>query len=103
METLNLAVISGNIGEAAKVIRNPGLEEYCEFTVITYKSIKTDSGKVKFKEEIPVVMLRPGTIAKYLTKGKAVVVQGRVSPLSEEGPNLIASSVTFPGSKNNDD
>ena len=106
METLNLAVISGNIKDAAQVTQAPGLGEYCSFAVITYKSIKTESGKVKVKEEIPVVMFRPGTIAKYLTKGKAVVVQGRVAPRSEvgrDGPTMIASSVTFPGSKHHDD
>ena len=103
METLNLAVISGNIGETAKVIRSADMEDYCEFSVITFKSIKTGTGKVKIKEEVPVVMFRPGTIAKYLTKGKAVVVQGRVAPQGEGKPNLIAASVTFPGSKNNDD
>ena len=51
-------------------------------------------------------MFRPGTIAKYLTRGKAVVVQGRVAPHSEvgrDGPTMIASSVTFPGSKSHDD
>ncbi len=106
METLNLAVISGNIKEVAQVTQPPGLDEYCSFAVITYKSIKTESGKVKMKEEIPVVMFRPGTIAKYLTKGKAVVVQGRVAPHSESsrgGPTMIASSITFPGSKHHDD
>lgn len=103
METLNLAVISGNIGEPAEVFNQAGSESYCRFTVVTYKSVRTDSGKTKFREEIPVVMLRPGTISKYLTKGKAVVVQGRVAPKKQDGPTLIAASVTFPGSKHNDD
>ena len=98
METLNLAVISGNIGSDATLYSVDGIE-YCDFSVITFRSVKTEQGKSKVKEEHRVTMFRPGTILKYLTKGKAVVIQGRVAPVTSKGLNIIASSVTFPGNK----
>lgn len=103
METLNIAVISGNISQPARVVDVSGSGECCLFSVVTYKMTKTGDTKVRFREEIPVAMYRPGTIAKYLTKGKPVVVQGRIAPDTEGVSNLIASSVTFPGSKSNDE
>lgn len=103
METLNLAVISGNIGEPASVMKSRDGGEYCVFSVITYKVVKTDGVKTRIKEEVPVLMNRPGTIAKYLVRGKPVVVQGRVASLEDQSSNLIASAVTFPGSKTHDE
>lgn len=101
METLNLAVVSGNIGSEAKLYELEGIE-CCDFSVITYRSMKTEAGKSKIKEEHLVTMFRPGTIYKYLTKGKAIVVQGRVAPVGSRGPNIIATSVTFPGNRSQD-
>jgi single-stranded DNA-binding protein len=96
METLNLVVISGNISSDAVLYESNGIE-YCDFSVVTFRSAKTDSGKVKSREEHHVTMFRPGTISKYLTKGKSVLIQGRVAPANSKGPNIIATSVTFPG------
>ena len=103
METLNLAVISGNIGEPASVLKSSDGSEYCVFSVITYKVVKTENGKTRIKEEIPVLMNRPGTIAKYLLRGKSVVIQGRVASLEDKSSNLIASAITFPGNKTHDE
>ncbi len=101
METLNLAVVSGNISSGATLYETDGIE-YCDFSVITFRSIKTEDRKSKVREEHRITMLRPGTIYKYLTKGKAVVVQGRVAPSGSKGPNIIATSVTFPGNRSQD-
>lgn len=99
METVNVAVISGNIAETAKVYRGDGISEFCEFIIINYRAVRVGDVKKKVREEIPVIMFSPGTIAKYLTKGKYVIVQGRVSPLGLD-PHLAALSITFPGMKN---
>lgn len=100
METLNLAVLNGNVASDAVVFHKDSVE-WCTFPLITYRMVKSESGKVKVKEEHVIAVCRPGTISKYLTKGKSVVVQGRVSPLSSDY-NVVATSITFPGSRSQD-
>lgn len=107
METLNLAVLSGNVGADASVFYVDSVE-WCSFPLVTFRMIKNDSGKVKVKEEHVVSVCRPGTITKYLTKGKSVIVQGRVAPIGSNRidpdyvVNVIATSITFPGNRGQD-
>jgi len=100
METLNLVVLNGNVDADASVFYVDSTE-WCSFPLVTYRMIKSDSGKMKVREEHIVSVCRPGTIAKYLTKGKSVIVQGRVAPAGSSH-NVVASSITFPGNRGQD-
>jgi single-stranded DNA-binding protein len=100
METLNLAVLSGNVGQDASLFQIDGVE-WCSFPLTTYRVIKNDSGKARVKEDHIASICRPGTIAKYLTKGKSVIVQGRLAPVGSKY-SVVATSLTFPGNRGQD-
>lgn len=92
METLNVAIVGGSIAENASISR-----DFCVFSIITYRMVKTDGVKKRVREDIPVIFWNPGTISEYLTKGKYVVVQGKVASMEEDDGHLVAFNITFPG------
>jgi hypothetical protein len=97
MESINLAVLSGLIKEDASTRIEKG-RTFSDFTVITYYSVGRGNDKELHPEYHRVSLANPGTISRYLKRGKAVNVVGRVIP---DG-GVMANSVNFPESKRNE-
>lgn len=97
MESVNVVVLSGVLAEDAVSYVEEG-RDWCKFQVTTYWVSRQGDRKIRTPEHHSVRMINPGTIAKYLKKGKSVVVQGRLAS-SPNGTFVLAPSVTFPGSK----
>lgn len=97
MESVNVVILSGVLERDAEVF-NEGGRDWGRFFLTTYWVSRKGDKKVRTPEVHSVKMLNPGTIAKWLKTGKAVIVQGRLAT-SPSGSFVLASAVTFPGFK----
>jgi single-stranded DNA-binding protein len=95
MESINIAVLSGQITGDVKFHEDEQGRQYCLFEVTTYRSIGKGDGKELIAEPHAIKLMNPKTISRHLRKGKAVMVQGRNVPLQ----GILASSVHFPESR----
>lgn len=96
METINSVFLSGNLTGDASFESIDG-KDWITMEVKTFRSSWNGNEKIKTPEFHEVRSLNLQTIAKYLKKGKAVVVQGRSIPSTDDADDFIlATSITFP-------
>jgi len=99
MESINIAVVSGQITADAKFDQDDHGRQYCTFEVTTYRSVGKGDDKELLAEKHTVKLMNPKTISRHLRKGKPVMIQGRIIP--EDG--VLASTVHFPESRTKQD
>lgn len=96
MESVNTVILSGTIEGNASIRRIDNDTEECRFSVRSYRAKGRGDDKVKVSEVHRISLLNPKTIARHLTNGKSVIVQGRLIPPSEStGSTVFATKVTF--------
>lgn len=97
MESLNIVVMNGLISGDA-VPHGTG----CNFSLKTIQISKVGGEKVRHVEYHNIHLRNPGTIMKYLTSGKSVLIKGRLGKEEFNGElsvGVLADSVTFPALK----
>lgn len=94
MESLNIVVLAGKVSDVDP--RNSEANKAFRFKVTTHQ-MYIDQGEKKLDPEEHVVKLLNGkTIAKYITKGKNVTIQGRVK-YAKDYTYILAEKIHFAG------
>jgi len=78
---MNIAILSGNIGQDPETRRTQGGTSVTSFTLATSRNWKDESGERKQQTEwhrITVFGKNGENVAKYCKKGSKVSVQGRI-------------------------
>ncbi len=96
MESYNNVTLLGRVDGEAKLSQHSDGPGGALFNVVTRNaSVDQCGGKIK-EDVIHVVLLkRPGTIGKYLTHGKPVMVVGSLQ-YSNHGCYVEAEKIVFP-------
>lgn len=105
---MNKAIIIGALGKDPE-LRSTGKGSVLNFSVATSEKWKDKNGEMKTETQWHRIVAFGGlaeNCAKYLTKGRQVVVEGRIQNREYEKDNvkkyvteIVATSVEFIGSK----
>ena len=87
---INKAIIYGNLTRDPELKALPSGNKVCNFSVATNRTWKDQSGKRQEATDYHNVVFygkQAETIAQYLKKGSGVMVEGRLSTRSWDGPD----------------
>ena len=81
MSSFNKVILMGNLTRDPELRVTPNGNNICKFSVATSRSYKTQDGEQREETtfvDIDVFGRRAEVIAKYFTKGKPILVEGRL-------------------------
>jgi len=84
MQSLNRATLIGNLGRDAETTTTPSGVSVTKFSVATTSRFKSGDDWQERTHWHNVVLWRGENVAKYLTKGQRVYVEGRIESSSYE-------------------
>lgn len=86
-KSLNRVFLIGHLGGDAEIRTTGNGTEVAGFSIATSRRVKSGDEWKDATEWSRVVMWKPGRLAEYLTKGRAVHVEGRLQTRSYEDRN----------------
>jgi len=104
---MNLVIFSGNLAKDAKIVTtSTGQKQFCVTTLALREDLRPE-GKPAVFVDIIIWGERAVKLAKYLTKGKAISVTGRLELIRTQSnntvyvtPRVVVNRLEFLGKKN---
>ena len=107
MASLNRVILLGGVGRDPELKVSPSGKQITRFTLATSESWQGRDGEKQEKTEWHHIVCfgkLADTVAKYVTKGKQVIVEGKLTygeyekdGVKKQSTDIVASSVTFVG------
>ncbi len=103
---MNLVIFSGNLAKDAKIVITSTGKQFCVTTLAIREDLRPE-GKPAVFVDIIIWGERAVKLAKYLTKGKAISVTGRLELIKTQSnntvyitPRVVVNKLEFLGRKN---
>lgn len=103
---MNLVIFSGNLAKDAKVVTTSTGKQFCVTTLALREDLRPEDKPAVFVDII-IWGERAEKLAKYLTKGKAISVTGRLELIKTQKnnniyvtPRVVVDTLEFLGRKN---
>ncbi|MCS7151390.1 MAG: single-stranded DNA-binding protein [Endomicrobia bacterium] len=103
---MNLVIFSGNLAKDAKVVTTSTGKQFCVTTLALREDLRPEDRPAVFVDII-IWGERAEKLAKYLTKGKAISVTGRLELVKTQKnnsvyvtPRVVVSTLEFLSRKN---
>jgi single-strand DNA-binding protein len=103
---MNLVIFSGNLAKDAKIVSTSTGKQFCVTTLALREDLRPE-GKPTVFVDIIIWGERAVKLAKYLTKGKAISVIGRLELIRTQSnntvyvtPRVVVNRLEFLGKKN---
>ncbi|MEN3013403.1 MAG: single-stranded DNA-binding protein [Endomicrobiia bacterium] len=102
---MNLVIFSGNLAKDAKVVSTSTGKQFCVTTLALREDLRPDNKPAVFVDII-IWGERATKLVKYLTKGKAISVTGRLEIVKTQksnytyvSPRVVVETLEFLGKK----
>ncbi len=104
---MNLVIFSGNLAKDAKIVTTSTGKQFCVTTLALREDLRPE-GKPAVFVDIIIWGERATKLAKYLTKGKAISVTGRLELIKTHSqsnnttyitPRVVVNTLEFLGKK----
>lgn len=102
---MNLVIFSGNLAKDAKIVSTSTGKQFCVTTLALREDLKPEDKPAVFVDII-IWGERAQKLAKYLTKGKAISITGRLEIIKTQKnnhtyvtPRVVVETLEFLGKK----